>query len=204
MKIFRIKKIKVKLYEHFVTQNHIYIFMEFCNGGTLEQYLKGKGILSEGESVLFLKQICNAYSTLHKFKIVHRDLKPANILLHNGAFKVADFGFSKVLEKCSTQTKVGSPLFMSPQLLAGIPASDKCDIWSIGVILFHMLYGQFPFTGKNIIELYKMVTTRELKLPEKPVRSQKIKGLLIKMLAREEKDRISWEELLASDLVILK
>lgn len=78
---------------------------------------------------------------------MHRDLKPANILLHNGQVKLADFGFCKALStpKDMAQTMVGSPIYMAPEILTGHDYSIKADIWSLGCVLYEMLYGECPY-----------------------------------------------------------
>ncbi len=88
-----------------------------------------------------------AFKELFQKNILHRDLKPSNILLHNEVLKVADFGFCKGLSDAEdlTQTMVGSPIYMAPEVLKGNTYNLKADIWSIGVVLFEMLFGYCPF-----------------------------------------------------------
>ena len=90
-----------------------------------------------------------------KNNIMHRDLKPENILLKDGILKIADFGFCKVLENSDDMvlTMLGSPIFMAPEILNGNPYTIKGDIWSLGVILFLMLFGYCPFQSTNICQL---------------------------------------------------
>ncbi len=110
----------IKLYEIKKTQNNIYLMIEYCNEGDLFQLLKKRQKLTEEEVIEILIQLLNAFKTLIEKKVMHRDLKLANILLHNGAVKVADFGFSKILsEEAWTATMLGSPLNMAPEILAG-------------------------------------------------------------------------------------
>jgi serine/threonine protein kinase len=82
--------------------------------------------------------------------VLHRDLKPENILLSNGQAKIADFGLSKVLEDDSKEaaevrTRAGTPYYMAPQILAGEPYNIRCDVWSLGVIFYKVLYGFLPW-----------------------------------------------------------
>jgi serine/threonine-protein kinase ULK/ATG1 len=79
------------------TSNNFYLVMEFCNGGDLDAYVKKKKYLVEDEAIEIMCQLIHGFEHLYKHKILHRDLKLANILMHEGAVKIADFGFSKIL-----------------------------------------------------------------------------------------------------------
>ncbi len=82
-------------------------------------------------------QLRSAFDTLSKNQILHRDLKPTNILFHNGIIKIADFGFCKeMMNNELTQTMVGSPIYMAPEVLKGSVYDNRADIWSLGVILY--------------------------------------------------------------------
>ena len=129
------------------TSNNYYLVYEFCNGGTLAEYIKAKKRLTEDDAVKIFSQIRSAFETLSAENILHRDLKPTNILFHNGVLKVADFGFCKELlkETDMTQTMVGSPIYMAPEVLKGLIYDSRADIWSMGVILYEILYGICPY-----------------------------------------------------------
>jgi serine/threonine protein kinase len=106
----------IKFIEMLRTSNNYYLVYEYCNGGTLAEYIKAKKKLTEEEAIKIFLQIRSAFETLSAENILHRDLKPTNILFHNGVLKVADFGFCKELlkETDMTQTMVGSPIYMAP------------------------------------------------------------------------------------------
>lgn len=90
---------------------------------------------------------------------MHRDFKPKNILLHNGIIKITNFGFSKPLERDEGlyATMLSSPIYTAPEVLRGKSYSIKSDIWSIGVVLFQMLYGYCPFQSNNIAKLITLI-----------------------------------------------
>ena len=102
--------------------------------------------------------------------IIHRDLKPANILVNSkGEFKLADFGFAKFVDHYDSKllmSIVGTPLYMSPQILSKTPYTTKSDIWSLGFILFEMITGTYPWMGVSETDLYRNITTRPLNIPQ--------------------------------------
>lgn len=107
---------------------------------------------------------------LHTNGIIHRDLKPANILMKNGICKISDFGFAKHLGNKSAilNSIVGTPLYMSPQLLKGTKYTSKSDLWSIGLIYYEMLHGRTPWPANNEIQLINAIYCR------KPVFSREV------------------------------
>jgi serine/threonine-protein kinase ULK/ATG1 len=183
----------VKLFDVARTPNYLYIFLEYCNDGDLKKYLMSKPAkrLSEVEAVIILKHIVEGFRKLFQLKIIHRDIKPANILLHNGTAKITDFGFARIIESemndPSYFSRVGSPLYMAPQILEGQPFSSKCDIWSLGVMLFEMLYGKTPWEGDSQYNLLQAIKKQPLKFPPTPAKSDKIKDLITHMLQLTEK-----------------
>lgn len=131
----------VKFIDFSETPNNIYFFLEYCNGGDLDKLIKAQGKLSEKDTLRYFTEIVDGCILLYKRSIIHRDLKPENILIHNGKAKIADFGFAKVIdyenrEKAATQTYVGTPYYMAPQIINGLEYSIKCDVWSLGIMLY--------------------------------------------------------------------
>ncbi|KAI0220718.1 Serine/threonine-protein kinase unc-51 [Lamellibrachia satsuma] len=143
------------------TSHHVYLVMEFCNGGDLADYLQAKGTLSEDTIASFLKQIAGAMVALNAKGIVHRDLKPQNILLcHAGhatnphpseiQLKIADFGFARFLQDgVMAATLCGSPMYMAPEVIMSLQYDAKADLWSVGTIVYQCLTGKAPFQAQT-------------------------------------------------------
>ncbi|CAK68897.1 unnamed protein product (macronuclear) [Paramecium tetraurelia] len=192
----------VKFVDMVRTQNNLYLMMEYCNGGSLDKYIckkcsKDERYLAEKEAKIIMKQIVSGYNALYQRNIVHRDLKSANILIHDGVVKIADFGFSKFLEKTDEQllyTYAGSPLYMAPQILQQKQYTNKADVWSMGIIFYEILFGKLPWHAITIPDLINKIKNEELHIPQFPVVSDLMKELIKKMLQKEEADRICWKD----------
>lgn len=93
--------------------------------------------------------------TLLKNNIIHRDIKTANIFIHNDTFKIGDFGFAT--DNLTDMPKLGTPLYMAPELLNAKPYTQKVDVWSLGVILYQLLLGDFPFKATSEEKLKEVI-----------------------------------------------
>jgi|JI61114C2RNA_FD_contig_91_259215_length_1704_multi_2_in_0_out_0_5 serine/threonine protein kinase len=109
--------------------------------------MKDKGVLSEEEALMILRQLACGFQELQRNKIIHRDLKPANIFSNAGEFKIGDLGFARVLEKTTdlTKTMLGSLCYMAPEILRNRKYGFPVDVWSLGVVLHQMVIGKRPF-----------------------------------------------------------
>lgn len=181
----------VKLFQIVEEKGFIYIVMELCDGD-LRRFTEC-GPVGENLACHYLRQILNGYHELVKQGIVHRDLKPANILTKNHVLKIADFGMSKLQEGSELfRSHVGTPYYMAPQVLQRIDYTRKCDIWSIGVIFYELLFGQLPWTGRNEEGLLTSIMTQPLKVPS--ALTDTLKVLLEGMLAISEARRLTFAE----------
>lgn len=135
------------------TKNNFYIILERAQS-TLRRELRECGPLDEAAAMSCLIQILNGFGELVMNGVIHRDLKPDNILLCGGILKIGDFGFAKNLNSTSSMLKtlVGTPAYMAPQILKEERYTYKCDIWSLGVIVYEMVVGKIPwqFTQNNL------------------------------------------------------
>ena len=134
--------------------------MEYADGGDLSTKVKSKrplkDYMEESEILHYFTQICLAIKHLHDRKILHRDLKSQNIFLTwSGIVKLGDFGIAWVLNSTreNAQTVVGTPYYLSPEIVENKPYSFASDIWSLGVLLYEMCALKPPFDGWSIHEL---------------------------------------------------
>jgi len=196
----------IKLYDSFQFNNKFYNVMDYCKGGELETYLKEKKFLSEKESKNIFKQIYNAVKYIHSQNIIHRDLKPNNILFKDEARKnivLIDFGISGYKNgKNYDKIKAGTFRFVPPEILEGnFESNTKLDIWSLGLILYRMIFGKLPFEGKNDEEIGWKILNEKIDFDvtffdnnnnkqKKIICSREIKDLLNGMLEKNYKFRI--------------
>ncbi|MBN2195002.1 MAG: protein kinase [Polyangiaceae bacterium] len=157
-----------------------FMVMEFLSGRDLSSEIAARGVLPVEEAVSYVLQACEAIAEAHAMGIVHRDLKPANLFLTRRAdgsplVKVLDFGISKstvgpggAMNLTSTQSVMGSPLYMSPeQLKSSKNVDQRTDIWSLGVILHELVAGSPPFHAETVSALIVTVVSD----PAPPLRS---------------------------------
>ena len=151
----------LKIYEYYEDSKHFHIVTELLKGGELFEYLYSTETLSESVAAHFMVQILQAINYCHSKGIVHRDLKPENLLLDvkgpKGILKVIDFGASTVYSgEGHLNARLGTCYYIAPEVL-NRSYTEKCDIWSCGVILYIMLSGHPPFYGKDDKEILSKV-----------------------------------------------
>lgn len=195
----------VDMYHATRTPHNLYMFLEYCGDGDLRELIKKRGgRLTESEAVMYFRQICQGFKDLYKNNIIHRDIKPANILLKDGIAKISDFGFARCIDQMNTSnmfTFLGTPLYMSPQILMEEKFSCKCDIWSLGMVFYECLFGKTPWTGKTPYELYKNIKNNKLEFPESVHCSKLVKDLLQLMLVLDDGKRVTWDEIFEHQLI---
>jgi serine/threonine protein kinase len=142
-----------------------YIAMEYIKGRELKEYFEAQERFSTADAVRILTQILAALGYSHRLGVIHRDIKPANIiLLPDGTVKVADFGIAHIESSELTQvgTVLGTPSYMSPEQIQGLPIDGRSDLFSVGVILYQFLTGERPFTGSSTITMRKVLEENPL------------------------------------------
>jgi serine/threonine protein kinase len=156
-----------QIYDAVAEEKLNYIVMEFVDGGTLEKFTRPDNLLDVDKVVEIGFKCTRALEFAHKLGVTHRDIKPANIL-HTGDtdVKITDFGAALLASGDTTQVSaVGSPAYMSPEQVKERDLDHRTDIYSMGVVLFHLLTGRLPFQAANNFSLLYQITNVE---PEPP------------------------------------
>jgi NUAK family SNF1-like kinase len=155
----------VKLLETFEIEKHHLIVMELCPGGDLLNYVRKRRKLNEKYAKFVFKQIMEGMAYLHQNGVVHRDIKLDNILLDgHGNIKIADFGVSrKVIDNEILFEQCGTPAYIAPEIVRELGYKGyPVDMWSSGVCLYAMLYGNVPFKANQMGDLNKMILDSQI------------------------------------------
>jgi len=189
----------INLFEAFDNKKQVFLVMENICGGSLHSLLKSqpKRQLKESEAKILFGKVACAVKYCHSKNITHRDIKLENILLdeNKSNVKLIDFGFSTWIPN-DKKIKIfwGTPSYMAPEIVSkkefwGPPA----DIWALGVLLYALLWGEFPFKGKSDQELYARINQGTLEIPNHV--SLLAKSLINKMIVFDPEKRISASEI---------
>ena len=215
----------IKLYEIFETQKHLYLVYEKCNGGNLFEDLINRmesgHMYSEKEVAIIIRQIMSALEYCSQKKIGHYNLTMENILFLNekkldsglkdkktkktknlnlideikNPIKIIEFGSSQI-NKQEFNSRLETNYFVPPEILEG-NYTEKCDIWSAGVLLYILLSGNPPFNGSNEIEVYKKILGKKFEFTKEFDNvSREVKDLIKHMIAPEN-ERYSASKILA-------
>ncbi|CAI7780375.1 unnamed protein product, partial [Closterium sp. NIES-53] len=182
----------------------IYLILDLCEGGTLQQAVRNEGPLNERRAAAVCQGVAAALQWCHGCGVMHRDVKPDNILLVRRSddtyVKLADFGISLFFQEgVSCRETVGSAAFIAPEMLQH-SYSHTVDVWSLGCVLFFLLAGVVPFRGATKEETFERImechVDRAMRLPPWPRVSPAAKDLVRRLLTRDPHDRITLEEVL--------
>ncbi|KAH8109934.1 kinase-like domain-containing protein [Phellopilus nigrolimitatus] len=205
-----------QLHESFCDVYNYYIVTDFLHGGTLRDEMTAWGRVRSDRILLIMAQLVITLEQLRKTRIIHRDLKPDNILFDTlGNVTLADLGMSRRFEvqtegnekleveivgtgagaSCMTRAGCGTKAYISPEMHRGKGYSFKTDIYSLGVILYEMLFAQVPYPQKELRELGKAVCSGTWSVPEDCEVDPSALDLLRRLLANRPEDRIDLGEL---------
>jgi serine/threonine-protein kinase len=183
----------VAIYDFDEDEGTSFIAMEYVEGRDLKTAFEGHERFANAEIVRIMSEILDALGYSHRQGVIHRDIKPGNVfLLEDGTVKVADFGIAHIESSSLTQvgSVMGTPSFMSPEQIQGLPVDGRSDLFAAGVILYQFLTGERPFAGSATTTMQKVLkqdplppSTLNVQLPEA------VDAVVQKALAKRPEDR---------------
>ncbi len=188
----------LQIYEQGVTDDALFIVMEYLPGGTLKQCIGSKGMEPE-QAWRVLREMVQALVEVHRMGIIHRDIKPENIMLRgDGTAVLADFGVARRIYEArhhdTLEYIVGTPYFMSPEQALGEAENESTDIYSMGAVFFNMLTGEKPYQGETLKEIIRQHL--HAPVPQLPTHYRHLQFFLDRMMAKDKECRYSAEALL--------
>ncbi len=169
-----------------------YISMEFIHGANLKSIISEQGALPRKHALLITKQICKALQASHNKGIIHKDIKPPNILIESGnnLVKVVDFGLARgedMMKVTSTGLLVGTPNYISPEQARGSDIDLRCDIYSLGVVMYEMFTGHLPFKANSPLAVCNMHLNEPPATPESvnPNVTPNISKIILKCIEKD-------------------
>ncbi|XP_068959708.1 myosin light chain kinase family member 4 isoform X2 [Petaurus breviceps papuanus] len=193
----------IQLYDAFESKNDIVLVMEYVDGGELfDRIIDENCNLTELDTILFIKQICEGIKYMHQMYILHLDLKPENILCVNRdtkQIKIIDFGLARRYKpREKLRVNFGTPEFLAPEVVNYDFVSFPTDMWSVGVMAYMLLSGLSPFLGDNDAETLNNILACSWDLEEEEFQdvSEEGKEFISKLLIKEKSWRISASEAL--------
>ena len=189
----------IKLYNVHEDTENINIIMEYAQNGNLFELLsKEKNGFSEYKAFEYFIQVVNAVYYLHNNNIIHRDIKPENILIgDDNKIKLCDFGWAKELTLENRSTFCGTVEYMAPEIVDNENYDYSVDIWSLGILLYELLYGHSPFKANNTKNIILNIKSHELIYDDKNKNvSNSCKDLIKKLLNNNPQKRYKIKDIL--------
>lgn len=189
----------IKIFETYEDVNYFYMVMQYCKGGTLYGKIREQGSFSEKDAAKVLKQVIKAVRYLHRNGVCHRDIKPENLLFSSSKqnrLKLIDFGLSlkKDYWSKSMSEVVGTVYYIAPEVIHG-NYDMRCDVWSLGVLMFFLLSGKLPFYAKDPELVMNKIIQQNLSYTSEWNKiSKEAKDLVSRLLCKNKKNRISIED----------
>ena len=193
----------IRLYNVYEDDNSINLIMEYAKNGNLFELLskpENKNGFDEQRAFDYFIQVVNAVYFLHQNNIIHRDIKPENLLFgKEGLLKLCDFGWAKELNLENRSTFCGTVEYMAPEIVGSENYDFGVDIWSLGILLYELIFGHSPFKAKNMKSVILNIKSHDLTY-DKPI-SHECKNLIEKILNINPQKRIKIKDILEHPFV---
>ncbi|CAD8155000.1 unnamed protein product [Paramecium octaurelia] len=184
------------------SKNRLCIIMEYANNGTLGQYIKSRQQpLPETQIVDWFTQLCLAIQCVHSQRIIHRDIKAENVFLQDDKLKLGDFGIARSVDQTLATTFIGTPYYLSPEIIQNQPYSYKSDIWALGVLLYEMCTFKYPFQAESLPGLATKIIKGKIQPISAQVYSQNMKNLIQSLLQIDQNKRPTIEQILQNQII---
>ncbi|MGV9746174.1 Stk1 family PASTA domain-containing Ser/Thr kinase [Rhodococcus zopfii] len=186
-----------------------YIVMEYVEGETLRDIVRGTGPMAPKRAMEVIADVCAALDFSHRNMIVHRDVKPANVMINKaGAVKVMDFGIARAISDAAspmTQTAavIGTAQYLSPEQARGEQVDARSDVYSVGCVLFEILTGEPPFKGDSPVAVAYQHVREDPPLPSSvnPSVPPELDSVILKAMAKNPANRYQSAAEMRSDLI---
>lgn len=193
----------VAVYDIMKAENRYYIVMEYVDGVSVERLLEAQDQLSLRLAVYIARSVLVALSYAHRHGVIHQDIKPANIMLaEDKSVKLMDFGIAQLrgdLPNYSTDVVVGTPKYISPEQLLGVPVDERADIYSFGVTFYEMVTGALPFPLEGILR-HHLATPPDSPRTYNPYIPHNLEKTILRCLAKNREERYPSAKALLADL----
>lgn len=190
---------------------NLYYVMDFVQGRPLDVIVKTEGAQSKKRVLKVARDVLEAFEYYHPKQLVHRDLKPANLMIESegGRVIVMDFGLVKVLTESGMTVRgqlLGSPKYMSPEMVKGLRVDRRSDIYQLGLILYEMAAGKPAFSGESFESVLYAIMHQDAVEPSKhnPLVSEGLNRFILKAMARSAQDRYQDAEEMKEALGLLE
>jgi eukaryotic-like serine/threonine-protein kinase len=197
----------VQIYDAGQQNGLLYFVMEYVQGPTIGNLLQIDDTMPQHLAAEYAAQIADALDSAYKERnVIHRDIKPENLMLDRwGKIKVMDFGLARApghQRITVAKTLVGSIYYASPEQVWGQPLDNRSDIYALGVVLYEMVSGHRPFTGRTLPELTQAIVTGVLKPPGTfdSELSPELEQIILTAMARNRDERYEHANLMSQDL----
>jgi serine/threonine-protein kinase len=189
-------------------KSRMYIAMEFIDGTSLREIIRGEQPMNPERALALARQICEALIYMHSEGVVHRDLKPENILVTgDGIVKIMDFGIAldehaRRLTWSGLSSTIGTPDYMAPEQVSGRRGDVRTDIYSLGVILYEMLSANLPYAGSNVYNMMRAKTSEDPQPPSRfwPDLDPRLEEIVLHAIERNPKNRYESAARMLADL----